>query len=314
MAIDSEKNIDVSKYRNADGSINRPDWLSDDIECNIQGDELWGHGPHGDFPIDPPRGSPKPMENRCAAPLRYSEKRYGETRYCMAWQLNGENFCKRHRAMQDMIDQWSNMVKHGAFAQKYLIFVKKLSPLKFIFAVEMFEGLMEMSDVDFEPMTEVRMLDTSDSELLTEDEVEITLPIPTNSTASFHASELWEAALDEVKVQNMQEVIFDEGVSQQTVAASADMEGQITDIETEKKEHHLHLPVSRLTKDIKNHLKNGGIDLNDDDSGGSITFQKNDYTLDYGPEDDEFDVDADSGEAGDVAAEFTSQIRGEDGG
>jgi len=310
MAIDSEKNIDVSKYRNKDGSIDRPEWLDDDIECYISGGELWGRGPHGEFPIDPPRGSPTPIEGKCAIPLKFSTKRYGETRYCMSWQLTDERTCKKHKGMASFMDNWTDMIKHGGFAQKYLIFVKKLSPLKFIFAVEMFGGLMEMSDIDFEVTHELRDLDTSDSQFVEEDSVEITLPIPTNDAATFNASELWQAALDEVKMQNMQEVIFDEGVSQESVSASADMEGHITDTITEKREHHLHLPLSRLTKDIKNHMKNGGVDLNDDDESSVLTFQKNDYTLSVEP-DDEFDMSGEEGESGDVAAEFHSEIGGE---
>jgi len=311
MAIDSEKDIDVSKYRNPDGSINRPDWLSDDIECSIKNGELWGRGPHGEFCIDPPRGSPMPIEGRCGVPLRYSEKRYGETRYCMSWQLTDEQFCKHHIGMKSFMENWTEMIEHGGFAQKYLIFVKKLSPLKFIFAVEMFGGLMEMSDIDFEVTHELRELDTSESRFIDEDTVEITLPIPTNDAATFNASELWQAALDEVKMQNMQEVIFDEGVSQETVSASADMEGHITDTVTEKREHHLHLPISRLTKDIKNHMKNGGVTMDDDDDA-VLTFQKNDYTLSVEPDEKDFDVDKDNGESGDVAAEFHTEISGDE--
>jgi len=308
MAIDSEKDIDVSKYQNPDGSINRPDWLSDDIECSIKRGALWGRGPHGEFPIDPPRGSPAPIEGRCAVPLRYSEKRYGETRYCMSWQLTDEQFCKKHLGMKSMMENWSEMIEHGGFAQKYLIFVKKLSPLKFIFAVEMFGGLMEMSDIDYEVTHEVRNLDTSDSQFLEEGSVEITLPIPTNKSATFNASELWQAALDEVKIQNMQEVIFDDGVEKEAVSQTADMEGTITDTITEKREHHLHLPVSRLTKNIKEHMKNGGISMNDDDDSTVLTFQKNDYTLDVEPDDNGFDLENEGGESGDVAAEFHTEV------
>jgi len=193
------------------------------------------------------------------------------------------------------------MIKHGGFAQKYLIFVKKLSPLKFIFAVEMFGGLMEMSDIDFEVTHEIRDLDTSDSQFIEEESVEITLPIPTNETVTMQANELWTAALKEVMTQNMQEAVFAEGMSKRTLAQSADMEGQITDTIYESTEHHLHLPISRVASDIKNHLQNGGVAVDNDD-GGAVTFQKNDYTLDVSPsEGEQQDAESVTETAGDFA-------------
>jgi len=307
MALDSEKDIDISKYRDADGSIKRPEWMDDDIELRIQDGELWGKGPHGEFPVDPPRGSPMPIEGRCGMPLQFAEKRYGEKRYCMLWQLTDDIACRVHKHKTNFMDNWSNMIEHGAFAQKYLIFVEKLTPLKFIFAVEMFGGLLEMSDLNFDVKTEVREIDTTDSTYISEDAVTIQLPIPTNKQASFNAAALWEASLDQIKMQNIQEVLFDDGMEAETITATSDDSGTITDTIVEKREHHLHLPLSRLTKDVKNHLKNGGIRLNDDDNAQAITFQKNDYTLDVGPQ-NEYDDKKVSGETGEVASEFTKQV------
>lgn len=307
MAIESEKDIDISKYRAADGSIKRPDWIDDDIELRIEDGVLWGEGPHGEFTVDPPRGSPMPREGKCGMPLKYAEKRYGEKRYCNMWQLTDGITCHFHTNMTNIMDNWSEMIEHGAFAQKYLIFVEKLSPLKFIFAVEMFSGLLEMSELAFDVEHEVREIDTTDSIYISEDSVTVTLPIPTNKQTSFNAAELWEASLDQIKMQNIQETLFDDGMESETITATSDDSGTITDTIVEKREHHLHLPLSRLTKDVKNHLKNGGIDINGDDSAGSITFQKNDYTLDVGPQ-NEYDSKKDVGETGDVASEFTKQV------
>lgn len=299
--------------------IERPEWISEDVRLSYRGDELWGRDDHGEFPIDPPRGTDKPREDRCGAVLKYTHERYGETRFCggmpeKTFVSDGSEFCKHHKAREALMERHMELIEHGAFAQNYLVFAKALDPMKFVFAVEMFGGLLDMSSYDFEVEHAVRHIETDDSELVEEDEIEVGLPVPQRTDLSFQASELWQAALDEVKMQNMQEVIFTDGLSQETIAKSADMEGHITDTVTEDTEHHLHLPLSRVTKDIKNHLRNGGIDT-DDDEGGVLTFQQNDYTLTVEPQGNDSDgTEADSDASEDVASDFHTELMGDDHG
>jgi hypothetical protein len=108
-----------------------------------------------------------------------------------------------------------------------------------------------------------------------------------------------------VQVQNMQEVVFEDGMQTRTLTESADMEGQITDTHYERQEHHLHLPLSRLAKDIKEHLQNGGVAVDDDDSA-AVTFQQNDYTMDVSPNENDSDGAED---ASAVAEEFAEEMQ-----
>lgn len=252
-------------------------------------------------------GATEPQNGRCGAPLTDYERRYGEIRYCTqmpesTFVDDGSDFCKTHKSMDSLLDRGAELVSHGAFAQNYIVFAQSMDVLKFIVAIEMFDGLLQQSRHEFDIEYEQRAIDTSDSEFIADTEVTVDLPFPNDTMLSFQYNELWLAALDEVKMQNMQHIIFDDGVSRKTIAQSADMEGKITDVKYESQEHHLHMSMSRLTTDIKDHLKNGGVAIDDGEDGSVVTFQKNDYTLDVGEETDD-DVEMMSAE------EFTKDLQ-----
>lgn len=289
-----------------------PDTVPDDIELFERGGDVYGRDEHGEFQLNPMAGTAEPQDGRCGVPLRHYEDRYGEIRFCGALPVghfSGANYehdeyCKHHQSRHELMKRAHELFEHGYFATNYVNFAEKLSADKFIFAVEMFRGLLDQSTHDFDRAKEVRVIDTSESDIINEDEVAVELHLPQNEKYTFQANELWTAALKEVQVQNMQEVVFADGMETRTLTESADMEGQITDTHYESTEHHLHLPISRLAKDIKEHLKNGGVAVDDDD-GGVITFQKNDYTMDVGPE----EIDSDAAEdSSDVAEDFATEM------
>lgn len=267
-----------------------------------------------EFALD--AGSPDRVEGRCNAPLRDYERRYGEIRYCT--QLPAKKFpgydseyCKTHISMEYLEERAHELFKHGYFAETYVHFASHLSPPKFLFAVEMLGGLFEMSDYGFEIEEEPVLIDTSDSDLIYEDVIEVSLPVPSTTKYLFQADQLWQGALAEVEMRNMREVVFNEGLSKDTYAQTADVDGEITDTLTEQTEHHLHLPISRLTKDIKEHLKNGGVEVGSDDESGTLTLQKNDYTLDITPEEEMEPDDAQS--VSEVSEDFSEKLEAEDG-
>lgn len=287
------------------------DTVPDDVELFEQEGEVYGRDEHGEFKLDPMRGSATPQDGRCGAVCTYTMERYGETRYCTAMPEStfiddGSDFCRIHKGReQARMERAQELYEHGYFAENYVNFAKRLDTTKFLFAVEMIGGLFEMSEHDFDITEEKRTLDATDANLVEEDSVEVTLPIPTNTRFSVQANELWTAALKEVMQQNMQEAVFSDGMSQATISESADMDGSITDVKREETEHHLHLPISRLANDIQDHLSNGGVDLDDD--GSAVTFKQQSYTLDVEPQDD-VETDADAG--GDGAQEdFAEQLQ-----
>lgn len=290
-----------------------PDSVPNDVELFERDGEVYGRDDHGEFKLNPMRGSGDPVDGRCGAVCKYTEERYGETRYCTGMPEStfvddGSEFCKRHKSMEALMERAHELFKHGYFAANYVNFAKKLNPTKFLFAIEMVGGLFEMSQHDFEIAKESRVISTESSELIAEDAVEVEMPIPTNTTLSFQADQLWQAALAEVEINNMREVVFEDEMEKQKIAQSADMEGKITDTKYESVEHHLHLPISRLTTDMKQHLQNGGVSL-EDDEGGVITFQQNDYTLDVEPQETDSDTTDDVSEA---AEDFSEMIEADD--
>lgn len=290
-----------------------PDSVPNDIELFTKGDEVYGRDEYGEFPLAPDmRGSEHPQEGRCGWPVKHTMDRYGETRYCGRLPENkfvdgGSHYCKMHKSAEALMERSRELFEHGYFATNYINFVKKLSAEKFIFAVEIFRGLVEQSEHEFDVAKEVRVLDTSDSELIGDEEVAVELWIPTAEQYQFQANELWTASLKEVMTQNMQEAIFSDGMEKNSVSDSASMDGKITDVKYEPEEHHLHLPVSRLAKDIKAHLENGGVSVDGDESG-VVTLQKNDYVLDVGPEESD---SAESESVSEVSEQFTKSIQEE---
>lgn len=285
------------------------DTVPDDVELFEQDGEVYGRDDHGEFKLDPMRGSSEPVDGRCGAVCVYTNERYGQTRYCTGMPEStfvddGSDFCKRHKSREALMERAHELFEHGYFAANYVNFAEKLSPSKFLFAVEMVGGLFEMSQHDFETNEERRTIDTSDSDLIKEDAVDVKLPIPSKTTLSLQADQLWQAALAEVEMNNMREVVFEDQMEKEKISQTADMEGKITDTKYESVEHHLHLPISRLTTDIKKHLENGGVQLDDDD-GGVVTFQQNDYTLDVSP----VEGDSDAAEpSSDTAQDFSEMI------
>ena len=293
------------------------DRVPDDIELFTQQSKkegvIYGRDDHGEFEVKPMRGSAEPRDDRCGWPVRYYMERYGQKRYCTVMPEStfidgGSDFCRIHKQADDLMEHHQELFKHGYFATNYVNFSKHLPPHKFLFAVEMVGGLFELSDHDFDVAEDTRTLDATDVEMIQEDAVEVTLPIPTNTMLTTQANELWAAALKEVMQQNMQEVIFQEGMQKQTLTASEGMEGQITDTHYESTEHHLHLPLSRVGKDIKTHLENGGVVLDDADNG-AVRFQQNDYTLDISPKEIDSDGAEDFSEA---SADFSEHLTAED--
>lgn len=287
--------------------------VPNDVELFERADGIYGRDDHGEFKIEPMRGTAEPRDDRCGAVCKYTMERYGQTRYCggmpeSTFVEDGSQFCKHHKSRESLMERAQELFKHGYFAQNYINFASKLDATKFLFAVEIVSGLFEISTYDFEVIEETRPVETEDSEIIEEDVVEITLPIPQNTNRSFHANELWTAALKEVMTQNMQEAVFEEGMSSETISQTADMEGKITDTKTESVEHHLHLPISRLASDIKKHLENGGVDTDDED-GSVVTLQRNDYTMEVSPDEDYDDDDvADTSE---VATDFSQYLEGD---
>lgn len=270
----------------------RPDFLPEDTAIFYKGDELWGLDDHGEFRVDPPRGSPEKQDGRCNATLKYTEERYGETRYCSRtpyWPADDSDeepseFCKVHKGFDALMERAIELIRHGYFGRNYALFEESLDASEFAMAVDMFAGLLESSQYDFNVDTEVYIVDASDDPFIEDEEILVEVYYPQSEKYKTQAQELWYFALDEVVEQRMQNIRLQQGVSTSHVVATADEDGAITDRIEEGSEHHLNLPISRLTKDKKNRLKIGGVEVGAEEGDQHVTFTTGDYVMDLGNE------------------------------
>lgn len=255
-------------------------------------DEYGEYNPHS--------GSQSSTEGRCNAVLKHTEERYGEKRFCAALpqscfggEAKDSDYCKNHVSREKIVKQQYDSFKTGAFVQSYIHLFDKLGAAKQIVALELFESLLTESQYEFEPTLVEYDIDSSEAEFVLEDTVTVDIPVP--QTKKVRGQSLWYAALSFIKVQNINEQLFADaldngtGVSErETVVAITEDGRQITEME----EHHLNLPLSRIEKDYKEHLKLGGVDMSSDDDNDVISVDNREWTLSVMP-DEEGDDTAD---------------------
>lgn len=270
----------------------RPEHLPDDVAIYEQDGILYGLDDDGEFEIDPPRGNAEPQNGLCNATLTRSQERYGETRFCGRtpyWPSDDSDeepsgFCRNHKGREQLMERAIELVEHGYFGRNYVVFEQSLDASEFIHAVNMFAGLLEQSRYDFEVEKERRAIDASSDDLVGVDSIEVTLPLPQTKVYGSQAQELWHFALDEVVEQRMQHLRLVKGVDGEHIVATADEDGVITDTKTEASESHLNLPISRLSKDKKERLKIGGVEVGAEEGDQTFTFTTGDYVMDIGDE------------------------------
>jgi len=258
---------------------------------------------HGDYKED--AGSTDPQPDKCAAPLKHSQDRYGEWRYCSAeprsYYVDEDHpkyshRCKHHQIHDKDVREDANMkhakrlYKHGAFIESHRVLFEVMELADLMYAVGIYRGLLEQSRYSFDAEDEEVVVDVNDDELEA-DEALLEVPIPTRDTYLGQAESLLLASLDYARMKTLNVELFKTGTFEgfTTVATGTNEGGQIVDSIEEKREHHLNLPLSRLTKDYKKHLQAGGVDLDADND--AVKVDNRSYTLDYGP-----DADQDSGE------------------
>lgn len=272
---------------------------------------------------DTEAGSPEPLErgdthprtgkeikyDPCNAVLKYTWERYDEVRYCTGLAVGNfgdaanyehDQFCKHHQGRKYLMDQQEENFKTGAFAKSYEHVFQYLEPHNQIMAVELLKSLMGESRYSFEPEDVVLEVDVSDSGMAEQDVLHVDFPIPTEKVVRGQA--LWYAALDFVKMQNISEEQF------RVSAEETDMDGRSLAVgektfETETEsgevmeivdEHHLNLPLSRIQSDYEQHLKFGGVSIEDDGDEGSVDEREWVITVDS-PEDSSVKPEAEQG-------------------
>lgn len=232
---------------------------------------------HGTYDED--AGSTTPVEGRCNAPLRHWESRYGELRYCTCLKESVFNdvdhdYCKVHSGRHALEMRAQEALQHGFYSKTVDHHYDKLDAWEKTVVHGLFESLMGDSHYEFSPEYETKVMDYSECDLVPsvadeDDTLELDVPYPTEK--GDRAMSLMVASCMTLTAMDMQGTIMDStggtGMGEATTNAEAEYvgydESSSKTFETleELEEHHLNLPLSRVTRDRKELLKYGGVNI-----------------------------------------------------
>jgi hypothetical protein len=246
---------------------------------------------HGEYNTD--AGSTYPVEadkvgyEPCNAVLKYTWDRYGERRYCTGmassnFQEDGSQFCKHHRSREELMKQHEKQLTTGAHASSHEHTFQYMPLHKQLIANDLFKSLLSESTYDFDTNNVSFEVAADDSDIVADEVDTVVIDHPVPQEYQQRGKALWFAALDFVTMESIREEQF-------RVAAEEDHEGRslaigettqvvsVTDDGqeiTDTAEHHLNLPLSRIQKDYKEHMKFGGVEYDADDDSGSMTSRE----------------------------------------
>lgn len=234
-------------------------------------DDKGQYHPHG--------GSRFPIEENnfgadaCNAVLNRSESRYNEPRYCTQAALRGESYCQIHIGRKNVDEYHMSHFNTGAYLDSYEKLLNYLSVEKQALAIDIFDSLIQESKYDFEQTYETSEI-TSPEKSSDDVAVELKVPVPTEHTA--RCQSLWYAALEFVKIQNIDEQLFKDALEEEVVGEREKVVGTTDNgAIREREEHHLNLPLSRIQQKYKEHLKFGGVEIDGDEMNINMTTSDN---------------------------------------
>lgn len=248
---------------------------------------------HGEYNLD--AGSPHPVPKEdlkydpCNAVLKFTFERYGERRYCQGMAISNftkhdvdtdyehPEFCKHHQVRAKFMKQHEENFKTGAYAKSHEHTFQHMDPHKQIMANDIFSSLLEESSYDFELESIELDVDVSNTEFMPDaDTLVLAHDVPTEHKVRGKA--LWHASLDFVTMESIKEEQFrvaaeetfqgrDLAIGESTKVVTVTDDGQMVE---DTDEHHLNLPLSRITKHYKEHMKFGGVEYDTDDDQSSM--------------------------------------------
>lgn len=245
---------------------------------------------HGEY--NPDAGSPHPVDpgnvsyEPCNAVLKYTFERYGERRYCTGMAVSNfgdeanydvPQFCKHHQARAELMKLHEDNFKTGAYAKSHEHKFQYMPPHKKLLANDIYKSLLGESTYDFDEEVVELEVDVSDHDFAPDaDTLVLDHPVPTEHEVRGKA--LWHAALDFITMESIKEEQFRVAAEERhqgralaigettTVVTVTDDGREITDTD----EHHLNLPLSRITKHYKEHMKFGGVEYDTDDNQSAM--------------------------------------------
>jgi hypothetical protein len=206
--------------------------------------------------------------------------------------------------MEDLMKRHKDLYEHGGFATSHVHVLDKVSVDKQAFIIDLYDDLLDRAVFDYDVEYVPVELDTSSVEYIPHDELTRQFPVPNSKL--LEASRLFMAACDTIRMLDMQSIVLDNGPEGSTLAAHGTAEsGTIVDTIEEKREHHLNLPLSRLTKDHTEHLEIGGVIADEDDT--DVAVDNRSWTLHYGADAADEDDVADAAEDADAVPDMTAE-------
>lgn len=245
---------------------------------------------HGEYKTD--AGSSHPVDadevgyEPCNAVLKYTFERYGERRYCTAMAVSNfgdaANYeypqtCRSHQVRSALMEDHARKHTTGAHATSHKHVFEYMPSHKKLMANDLYASLLEESTYDFETETTELSIDVTESDFV-EDVDELILDHEVPTAHRIRGKALWHAALDFVTMESIKEEQFRVSAEEShdgrslavgettTVVSVTDDGREITDTD----EHHLNLPLSRMTKHYKEHMKFGGVEYDTDDDQAAM--------------------------------------------
>lgn len=247
---------------------------------------------HGDY--DPDAGEPHPIDpdevpyEPCNAVLKYTWKRYGERRYCSGMAVSNfgdaanyehPDFCKHHQSRAALMKKHEDDMKTGAHSKSHQHTFDYMPPHKKLIANDLYKSLLKESTYDFEEESVELEVDVSDSDFAGPEVDTLVLDHPVPDEHEIRGKALWHAALDFVTMESIKQEQFRVAAQEAGPEGGPLAVGETTSVVTvtedgreveDRDEHHLNLPLSRITKHYKEHMKFGGVKYDTDDKQSAM--------------------------------------------
>jgi hypothetical protein len=247
--------------------------LADSVDAGDIDTDRWVDS--NGYPYNPEAGSRSPQDGRCNAVLTNYAERYGERRYCGALPMAeigadvDHGRCNNHAAQAQDATTAEEMLQHGAASKSRDHTYRGLDPWDKLLVHGVHESLLGDSTFDFAPAHELKEFDFTNADIEPRSgHVDGSVYRFSVAHATQHidrAMALWAAAVDGVKMMNVNAEIAEDAMSvesveqaQLTSPTEADPTQEFRTIET-LKEHPLNLAYSRLARDRKELLQYGGV-------------------------------------------------------
>lgn len=211
-------------------------------------------------------GSSERLDGRCNAVLNKWRIRYGKPKYCQRY-VSSDEYCPNHRSQKYLDMRAQELFKHGLYARSLKNVYGKVSPEKQMLMWALFDDLLGESLFNFsldyrEIAIDCDGTDSAKQFPVDEDNV-LHLEVPQPTDYLDRSQSLFLAAIDGIKLMNIQESIMREGMEIEEIThADLDEDDNYVTL-PQFREHHLNLPYSRLTRDRSELLAYGGVGVDE---------------------------------------------------